>query len=64
MRFDHNLPTHRAPRRKAFTASSVDRPYDPARDGWNTHVPRHEPSLSALVYRLDDQAADMLEFLD
>lgn len=40
------------------------RPYDPKLDGWNIHVPRHEPSASKLLYRLDDQAADYLAFLD
>ena len=41
-----------------YTAS--DRDYDPAIDGWNTHKLRREPHVEQLMYREDDQLADVI----
>lgn len=39
-----------------FTAE--DRQYDPARDGWDTHKVRRQPTLEDLLARKDEPAWD------
>lgn len=50
------VPTY--PRRRTrhgdlYTPTESSRPYDPARDGWNTHKIRTEPTVDELIARED-----------